>query len=165
MEHVPIKKNHPLGTVIDRETAERLKLPCIVVPRPPLDQEPEVRQDERERPSDRDAAILKMEQELKRDPKARTARRIMIEVALEHHLTLTELLGTKRSWGNVDARYEAYARCHDELGMSTVAIGKRFGRDHSSIVHGIRRHRSKTPRTVTTENLNMRNKARRDAKS
>lgn len=48
-----------------------------------------------------------------------------------------ELLGRRRTRGVVAARFAVWRACRDELGWSTPYTGKRFGRDHSTIVHGL----------------------------
>ena len=62
------------------------------------------------------------------------------KVARAHHVTLAEMLGNSRSAGHCNARFELWAVLSGTLGWSTVTIGKLFGRDHTTVIAGIRRY-------------------------
>ena len=64
-------------------------------------------------------------------------------VAQGSRSTVRELFG-RRGYRHVSrARQEAYFRLADEYGWSTASIGELFGRDHSTVAHGIASHRSR----------------------
>lgn len=56
-----------------------------------------------------------------------------------HYVTSDELLGTSRVTHIVRARYALYSAMRDE-GLSYSAIGGLLGRDHTTILEGVRRH-------------------------
>jgi chromosomal replication initiation ATPase DnaA len=74
-------------------------------------------------------------------PAART-RGIIAEVAERHGVTVEALIGERRFVGLVVARHEAmYEIAKQNHGFSYPSIGKVFGgRDHTSVLHGVRRH-------------------------
>jgi chromosomal replication initiation ATPase DnaA len=66
---------------------------------------------------------------------------IIAEVAKETGLTVALLVGDRRSRPIAAARHYAFWRAARETGASLAAIGRMFGeRDHTTILHGIRRH-------------------------
>ena len=67
--------------------------------------------------------------------------RVIAEVADEHFVTPDSLLGRERFPEVVRARFHAWHRIRAEFGHSLPHIGQVFGRDHSTILHGIRRWR------------------------
>lgn len=74
-------------------------------------------------------------------PRRLTWREIAREVAWAHRLTFTDLISARRDRAVCAARYEAFWRCHRETLMSKSQIGLRFGgRDHTTVIAGIRRH-------------------------
>ena len=70
---------------------------------------------------------------------------IIREVCAKHGVTKAELLSIRRARNIVAARHEAMWRMSKETSMSLPAIGRRMGdRDHTTVLHGIRRHEAKT---------------------
>lgn len=68
-------------------------------------------------------------------------QRIIEQVASKHKVTLAEMKGQGRNQRYVKARQEAFYRIRKECGYSLPEIGQLFGgRDHTTILHGIRRH-------------------------
>ena len=67
------------------------------------------------------------------------ARAIMEVVARRHGLTLSALRAHDRSHHISRARHEAMYRVRQKTGLSLPAIGRLFLRDHTSVLHGIRR--------------------------
>lgn len=72
----------------------------------------------------------------------KTASHVLAEVASRHRLTVAELVGPSRqvryAHPRMDAYFEIYVQCPH---MSLPAIGKLIGgRDHTSVLSGIRRH-------------------------
>ena len=65
------------------------------------------------------------------------------QVAAWHRVTVLALRGEGRSRKLVIARQEAFYRCRRELGRSLPQIGNFFGRDHTTVLHGIRAHASR----------------------
>ena len=68
---------------------------------------------------------------------------IVAEVGNKHGVTLAEMCGERRGRPLVMARHEAMYRLKVETRMSLPAIGERLGRDHSSVICGIARHRAR----------------------
>lgn len=74
-------------------------------------------------------------------PPMQPMERIIAEVADKHGLTVLDLKSQRRSRMIVVARQEAMYRCRHETGQSLTSIARRFGgRDHTTVVHGVRRH-------------------------
>lgn len=67
-------------------------------------------------------------------------RQILIEVAEGHRLRVTDILGRERSVKYTLPRHLAMYRIRHELGLSLTQIGAIFGRDHTTILHCVRRH-------------------------
>lgn len=68
-------------------------------------------------------------------------RSIVSEVCHKHDVTYLELCSARRKVHLVAARAEAAYRLYHETTLSTPQIGRKLGgRDHSTIVHAIRRH-------------------------
>ena len=63
---------------------------------------------------------------------------IVREVCETHDVTRDEIFEKNRSKKLVMARGVIYDRIRNELGWSYPKIGKLFGRDHTTILHGVR---------------------------
>jgi chromosomal replication initiation ATPase DnaA len=59
--------------------------------------------------------------------------------AARHGIDAQEVLGPKRYPELVAARWEAWANAHAS-GHTFAAIARATGRDHTSVMHGVRRH-------------------------
>lgn len=71
-----------------------------------------------------------------------TAQQLQVFVALETGITAEEMRGPLQIREVVAARHLAMALISDTLRLSTPRIGKLFGgRDHSSVINGLRRAR------------------------
>lgn len=70
-------------------------------------------------------------------------RRIILETAIKHNLMPAEMLGAQRAPHLVKARHEVMYRLKTETTMSLPAIGKRIGKDHSTVIHGVRKHKAR----------------------
>jgi hypothetical protein len=69
---------------------------------------------------------------------------IVREVCVKHEITKSELMSVRRARNIVAARHEAMWRMSKETSMSLPAIGRRMGgKDHTTVLHGIRRHEAK----------------------
>lgn len=69
------------------------------------------------------------------------ANRIIQEVCDSHGVTKGEMLGRQRSKPIATARQEACWRLSKETTLSLAQIGRKLGgRDHTTVMHGIRRH-------------------------
>ena len=66
-------------------------------------------------------------------------RKIMQEVALEHGLTVLDLVSARRQRGLVRVRHLAMWRIKNETKLSLPQIGRLFERDHTSILHAVRK--------------------------
>ena len=71
-------------------------------------------------------------------------REIVEQVCAKHGITPAELTGARRAVHISAARQEAVYRMSRETNLSLPQIGKRIGgRDHTTIIHSIRRHEAK----------------------
>jgi len=69
---------------------------------------------------------------------------IMEEVAAQFGVTVNDIISLRRARATVDARYETFHRLTVELGYSTTMVGDAIGgRDHSTVVVGLRRRRER----------------------
>lgn len=64
---------------------------------------------------------------------------ILREVATKYNTTVSAITGASRTRSIMPARRESIARMFLELGMSLPKIGKRMNRDHTTILHALRR--------------------------
>ena len=72
---------------------------------------------------------------------------IIEEVAAKHGYLVTELKSPRRHRGLVLARQEAMWRCKMETNNSFPEIARALGgRDHTTILHGVRRHAERIAR-------------------
>jgi len=60
-------------------------------------------------------------------------------VALKHGLTRHDILGRVKTTHICRARHEAFYTFR-RRGWSYAEIGRLFGRDHSTIIHGVEKH-------------------------
>jgi chromosomal replication initiator protein len=67
--------------------------------------------------------------------------RIVSDVAAEHRLPAEALLGRRRTRNIAQARWQAMAEIRARFGDSTNQIGRLFGRDHTTVVHGLQAYR------------------------
>lgn len=65
---------------------------------------------------------------------------IALEVGRKYDVTLDEMMSAERRHNFVLARHETWWRMRHELGHSYPRIGRAFGKDHTSIVHGVQRY-------------------------
>lgn len=77
------------------------------------------------------------------DPACPLWRRITDEVLAKHGLAYAVAFGHQRSPALVVCRQEVFYRLAHETSLSLPAIGRRFGRDHTTVLWGIRRHAAK----------------------
>lgn len=66
-------------------------------------------------------------------------RTILSEVAKKHGFRVDDILGIRRNVPLVTARHEAMWRIYWETTYSLPAIGRIFNRDHTTILHGVRK--------------------------
>ena len=112
---------------------EPVRVPAIVMA------EPVVEQAECESET---IAPVKVQQDFSSLPGPSRARSVLLAVADEHGVAARDLIGRFRSKPLREARFVLYARLKDEMNWSLPQVG-RFcgGRDHTTILHGIRVHR------------------------
>lgn len=70
---------------------------------------------------------------------------IVQEVAIKHDIDVKSILGPARNHYIARARFECFYRMRNEIivagePISLPQIGRRFGRDHTTVLHGLRRH-------------------------
>lgn len=64
---------------------------------------------------------------------------IAAEVAVQHRVTVADIRGPSRVRGLVRARQEFMARAW-VAGKTKCAIGRYLGRDHTTVIYGLRVH-------------------------
>lgn len=69
---------------------------------------------------------------------ARTLVKITAAVAEKHNMTPAQMRGPQRIPEYCAARFEAWKLAR-EMGYSLPSIARYFNRDHSTIIHGLRR--------------------------
>lgn len=79
-------------------------------------------------------------------PTGRPIHAIAIEVCEKHHVTLAELQSPLRYKPIVRARWELMARAYSETGASFPAIGRFLNRDHTTVMHGVLKHKAEAER-------------------
>lgn len=70
------------------------------------------------------------------------ALQIAIEIAREHGKTLAQVLSRSRRSELVLPRHQAWLRCQDELGLAYTEIGRLFCRDHTTVMHALKKLRA-----------------------
>lgn len=60
--------------------------------------------------------------------------------ATEHGTTVAAIMGERRDTATVQARWTIWRWLHDD-GFSLAQIGRWTNRDHTSVIHGLRRLR------------------------
>ena len=71
-------------------------------------------------------------------------KQIVTEVCEKHKIGRVEILSRTRRYPVVHARHEAMWRMRNETTLSLPEIAKRLGGlDHTTVLHGIRRHEAK----------------------
>jgi len=68
---------------------------------------------------------------------------IVAMVARKHDLTVKDLLGRSSARDIAWARQEAMWMARRHTGLSLPALGSRFGRDHSTVLYGVRQHEAR----------------------
>ena len=74
---------------------------------------------------------------------ARAWLRIVYEVAIEHSIPVGLILGKQRQPLIVAARQHAMYRISMETQMSLTDIGRRMGRDHTTVIHSVAKHKER----------------------
>lgn len=69
-----------------------------------------------------------------------TGKAIITSVAYATGVPVQSILGSDRVWRTVRARNLAMYLCRLRLRMTLSQIGLRFGKDHTTVLHGIRKH-------------------------
>lgn len=68
-------------------------------------------------------------------------REILNEVAEKHDVCPREMLSASKADPVAVARFECWFRMREETAYSLAQIGRFFGRDHTTVFHGLRRWR------------------------
>lgn len=95
-------------------------------------------------------------------------RAIVADVAEKHGLGVLDLLGPSRRYPIVIARNEAFYRLRTEITvlgkpMSYPQIGKRFHKDHSTIIHGFKAHQASFEANAVKPNIEKKGVAAQDS--
>lgn len=80
---------------------------------------------------------------------AERVRRVIADVCAAHGMSRDELMGRSRHSPLVRARQEAMWRVKHETGWALTRVGRCFGRDHSTVLHGVRKHQALVDRGDT----------------
>jgi len=67
-------------------------------------------------------------------------KQVILDVCKKHKVSYADVLGEGRTHKVVKARQEVYYRLKVERNMSYSAVGKRLGKDHSTIMYGVSKH-------------------------
>jgi hypothetical protein len=79
-------------------------------------------------------------------------RIIAQEVSEKHNIPLKELQGNRRFKRLSIARREIFWRLRHEKGMSLLDIARKMGKDHTTVIHGLRMYaRNHQPQPATGE--------------
>lgn len=65
---------------------------------------------------------------------------IIREIARQHGVSPEAILGRSRYPKDIKARHAAYAAVRERKGISYPAVGRIFGRDHTTVLSGVRKH-------------------------
>lgn len=87
--------------------------------------------------------------------KAKTAKGIIEQVSNQTMIPVHDLLGKKRDHPTAHARQLCFYRIQRECNYSLPRIGRLFGRDHTTVMHGIRQEEKRQA------DMNDQNSARR----
>jgi chromosomal replication initiation ATPase DnaA len=68
---------------------------------------------------------------------SKTAAGIVDRISMESGISVSDILSTKRPRPIAHARQDAMLAIREELGWSLPRIGRIFGRDHTTVKHGI----------------------------
>jgi len=83
--------------------------------------------------------------EMAADPDRKSCMAIIREVARMRGFEAQDILGATRKHGLVCARHEAMYIC-SKTGKSYVVIARIFKKDHTSVMHGVRKHAERLER-------------------
>lgn len=73
-------------------------------------------------------------------PISRPIHSLAAEICSKHDVTLAQLQSPIRMKHIVRARWELMYRANREIGATLPRIGHFLNRDHTTVLHGIRRH-------------------------
>src|SRR3990167_9752295 len=94
------------------------------------------------------------------------ATKVLVETAAYTGVPVTEITGRRRDAATSQARQVVMYLMVTDCGLSTPAVGRLIGRDHTTVVHGIRSVRSRMPSLKSDlEIIRCRVKAGGDRKS
>lgn len=69
-----------------------------------------------------------------------TMREILVEVSREYQIAISDILSNRRNKEVAIARQAVMYRCKTETPNSYPAIGRFLHKDHTSVLHGVRKH-------------------------
>jgi len=67
-------------------------------------------------------------------------KQVILDVCKKHKVSYADVLGEGRTHKVVKASQEVYYRLKVERNMSYSSVGKRLGKDHSTIMYGVSKH-------------------------
>lgn len=78
-------------------------------------------------------------------------------VALQYSVSVNDILGQDRRPDVIKARQKSVALCHSHCNLSLPALGRLFHRDHSTILHSVRRYYGRPIRSLREEYIRPNN--------
>lgn len=73
---------------------------------------------------------------------------LVAEICREHHVPIAEVLSRRRNAPIAAVRKVVWAELYHDRGLSYPDIGRLFGRDHSTVLFGVRQVKLMAPRKV-----------------
>lgn len=74
---------------------------------------------------------------------AQETRRIIAEIAEKHQVPVAAIMSGSRKRRYAWPRQEAYVAVREAKGYSYPHIGRIFGRDHSTVISGVRKYQER----------------------
>lgn len=112
------------------------KVDAVTPPPAPAERERQEREAHQRAVAERNARILA---EIRKTVPVPHWRVILNQVSAAHGVTVEDILGQSRKARIVNARQAAMARMNAETKLSLPEIGRRMGRDHTTVLHAIRK--------------------------
>lgn len=74
-----------------------------------------------------------------RDTPREARMKLVAQVAKRHGVTVAEIMGKSRQRHIAAARQDAMRQMLLEFGDAAAAVGRMFGRDHTTVLHAVRK--------------------------
>lgn len=128
---------------------KRIRIPIKTPPSPPIkNPEVEVLEHQPEEPKPVPAPTVPLEDSFK----SFTFKQILSAVSDYYGLTINEIKGRCKRLVYIEPRHVAFYLCQKMTRLSFTQIGRRLERDHTTVMHGVRRIEEKILVDLVTEN-------------